>query len=339
MKVYIKCLNVLDGDAIIVNLAKGEKKLVFLIDGGHSRDSSKIISNLNTILVKNNKEAPDFILCTHYDDDHIGGLFAVVKHFGNKIKTVWLHNTSATSLMKTIEKVENANKNQDSIFPDEEDDYLLPGGIKSFSKDPYYEELIKSVTQEINFIELLTTLKITTKEPIAENFIIEDWPELQIIGPSLEYYQKLFPSHFDIGSRMEDIKANATPITTKDAFQTLDSVSRSTVTAPNLNSALLLLSVNNQKILFTGDAGIPSFQAIQNYKTLLNNLFVLKVPHHASYNNLNSELIRLFKPQISLISGNKHVSNLVIDGLYALGSNILSTKEKNDDIEFECEMN
>lgn len=338
MKVYIKCLNVLDGDSIIVSLVKGESNLVFLIDGGHSGDSGKIISNLNTILAKNNKKNLDFILCTHYDDDHIGGLFNVVKYYGNRINKVWIHQTSAKILLEKIKKIQPNNKTYDSIFPNEYNDYLLPGGINSYANDSNFQELVKSVTQEIEFAELLSVLKIETNEPIAGTFNIEGWPELQLIGPSMEYYKKLFPSHFDIAVRIEDIRANTVPQLTKDSFQNLDSVTRSKVTAPNLNSAILLLKVNNEKILFTGDAGISSFEAIKDFEALLKDLHVLKVPHHASHNNINSELIRLFKPKISLVSGNRHVSELVIKCLKEIDSEIRSTKDSGNDIEFDDEL-
>jgi beta-lactamase superfamily II metal-dependent hydrolase len=334
MQVTIKSLNVKDGDAIIVNLTKPSSNLLFLIDGGHSSDSDAIIQNLNPFLEKTGKQAPDFILCTHYDDDHIGGLFSVVKYFGSKIKKVWMHKTSEKFDISKMTDFKTHSTTSTSIFPGEDNDYLVDNGITHNTSESFFEDTLKSLKQEIEFLELLKTLKIQVSEPIMDKFYVEDWPELLVIGPSLEYYKSLFPDHFNtidyVKSEIDYLKSENISFGKGKTDYNLDTIPKSKVTPPNLNSAILLLSVNGNKFLFTGDAGIPSFKAIDKYEEVLSNLFWLKVPHHASKNNIDTELINIFKPKNALISGDRHISNLVSDYLKSIGTIVRSTKDEND---------
>ena len=64
-----------------------------LIDGGTKKDGEKVIQHLeNYILPATGKKAPDLIVSTHHDKDHIGGLIKVVEHYGNLIGEVWVNN-------------------------------------------------------------------------------------------------------------------------------------------------------------------------------------------------------------------------------------------------------
>jgi|WetSurMetagenome_2_1015567.scaffolds.fasta_scaffold43665_1 beta-lactamase superfamily II metal-dependent hydrolase len=342
MKITINSLNVNDGDAIIVNLVKNKENLVFLIDGGHSSDFHLVIKTLEPILKNNQKKAPDFIICTHYDDDHIGGLFDLVKHYGPKIKKVWIHKTSERYDPKVVSRIYKEKMKPQDIFPSEESDYLIPGGISSpFEQNRELVSVLKSMKQEIDFLELLKSLKIKCEEPIAGCFRINGWPELKIIGPSFDWYNELFPKHFDtneyINGEVDALRSvvDCCEIKINDPFETLDSVKRTPVTPTNLNSAILLITCNSKKFLFTGDAGIRSFTNIPDYTNILNDLFWLKVPHHASKNNIDSNLIRLFKPTHVLISGDTYISKEVVDCLVTLGSNVRSTKEEQNNIVFE----
>lgn len=334
MKCQIKCLDVKDGDAIIVNLVNSSSNLVFLIDGGHNYDSDKIIENLEKILQANNKQAPDFILCTHYDDDHIGGLFGVVNYYGNKIGKVWIHKTSERINIQKAERTE-------TIFPTESDDILNYGGISIDNGNPIHQELIKNLQQEMDFLSLLVKYNIDVEEPFVENFTIKNWPELRLLGPSLDFYQKLFPEHFTVvdcvNYEFSSPEIDFSEDLLNDVSSQLDSIKRYRLTPTNLNSAILLLQINDKKILFTGDAGIQSFESIIDSDGVLEGLHLLKVPHHASHHNINSTLIKLFRPKISLISGNRHVSELVIRCLESVNSEIYSTKVLNNDITLSIE--
>jgi glyoxylase-like metal-dependent hydrolase (beta-lactamase superfamily II) len=93
MQVKITLLDLGDADAIIVHLTKttGEQ-LVVLIDAGNVRDGQKCIDKLDPILKSVDKKAPDLIVCTHYDADHIRGLIKIIARYGNDIGKIWSHH-------------------------------------------------------------------------------------------------------------------------------------------------------------------------------------------------------------------------------------------------------
>src|SRR5690554_3254284 len=89
--IRIDMLSLGNADSIIVWLKGGKfENYVILIDGGNRIDGEKVISHLNKhILPKAYKRAPDLVICTHHDKDHIGGLIKVVDHYGSNIGRVW----------------------------------------------------------------------------------------------------------------------------------------------------------------------------------------------------------------------------------------------------------
>ena len=94
MNIKIHILDVKDGDAIILELSKDDKNLVMVIDGGKtSYYTEKMKPKLKEILKANNKQAPDIIVCTHYDSDHIGGLIPLIEDYIADIREVWIHRT------------------------------------------------------------------------------------------------------------------------------------------------------------------------------------------------------------------------------------------------------
>ena len=68
----------------------------------------------------------------------------------------------------------------------------------------------------------------------------------------------------------------------------------------NEASILTLLSYKNFSMLFTGDAGIETFNRLKQY--LPKDITVLKVGHHGALSVVNKEMINYLNPKISLIS-------------------------------------
>ena len=154
------------------------------------------------------------------------------------------------------------------------------------------------------------------------------------MSPTVSYYQKLFPKHFnakvfligesiELKSEIEEVAATANPC------ETLDKLSKSQVTNPNLNSAVIRITVNGNTYLFTGDAGIDTFYNIPNYKEVLKNIFWLKIPHHGSRNNINCELIKLMSPNHGAVSGNKRIDSSVVDCFINTGCEVKTTRDLN----------
>ncbi|MDT3404270.1 ComEC/Rec2 family competence protein [Mucilaginibacter terrae] len=330
MEVFIRVLNVGDGDAVIVKVIDTDRKLVFMIDAGHPYDYEKVSKNLKEVLESVELPAPDFILCTHYDNDHIGGLLKLVKDYETQKPSVWIHATSEKINVKDLTELVN-HEPENGIMPSEEDDNLAG---ENSANIVYYQNVLTTVEQEIALLEYLRPAGFSCKEPLAENFKIDQWPELSILSPTTSFYETLFPEHFStqelVENHMNVLKgAETDQKISDDPCKKLD-LKKSPITATNMNSAILMLVADGKKIIFSGDAGIESFEAIPDYKNVLDQLYFLKVPHHGSRNNINQELIQLMKPRIAVISGRHHVSGDVLACLKATCEEVSVTKDGQD---------
>ena len=340
--IKILVLNVKDADAIIIHLQKEGKHLVMLIDGGHPGDCDLVIEKLSPILEVANKKAPDLIVCSHYDMDHIGGLKAIINYYKTNIGQILIHRTSE---ILEIPNLFNKAPKSSSILPSESD--LIIGGEIDFMdirKDENIDTILEGIKQEIELINLIDNFGISCAEPVVDNYIIKGWEEIRLIGPTQDYYKKLFPKHFnakefllqeslELKGEAEELKNNKDDYTLNPC-ELLDSLKKCKVTSPNLNSAILKINYTDKVFLFTGDAGIDSFINIPSYKEEIKNIFWLKVPHHGSRNNLTCNLITLMSPQISVISGDRHIDDSVVGCLKAKGSKVDITRDLKKDLEY-----
>lgn len=310
-------------------LEKSRKKLIMLIDGGKPAYCKIVTEELKPLLSYASKKAPDVIVCTHYDSDHIGGLIPVVKHYGNNIGEVWMFKSLPLKIAKT-KKIAVHNDPLLGSFDDVtmKDDFSTALSEQELS---FYNTLITSIKQQKELETLVKSLKIKLLEPFEGKCKLSGWPEVKIIAPALGYYKKLFPKGFTeelIKNEITALEAASTKAQltkkAKDPFAELDKVSKE-ISSINMASVILLLTIKKRKYLFTGDAGVASFENIKNHKKVLKDIYWLKVPHHASARNLNAALIKLMKPRYAVISGKKYISKLVVDCLSAVTKNIVST--------------
>lgn len=336
MKITIKVLNVKDGDAIIVMLEKGKKNLIMLIDGGKRAYWKKVTSELKALLKYTGKKAPDVVLCTHYDSDHIGGLIPIVKHYGKNIGQVWMFK----SLPLANAKAKRIGVHNDPILGSFDDVTMKNDFYKTLSAEKlvYYNTLITSIKQQKELETLVKSLKLKLLEPFEGKCKLSGWPEIKIIAPALSYFKKLFPKGnteaiisneiiaLEAASSKFHLKKNA-----KDPFAELDKANKD-ISSINMASVIMLITLKGRKYLFTGDAGVASFENIRNYKSVLKNIYWLKVPHHASERNINGALIKIMKPKYAAISGKKYISKLVIECLNVEAQNIKSTAASNKTI-------
>lgn len=163
---------------------------------------------------------------------------------------------------------------------------------------------------------------------------------MEILGPTIVYYKELFTKRFDAKEYLIKeavvLTAEINPITEEmgPSCVLLESLPKASVTSPNMNSAILKILVNGNAFLFTGDAGIASFENIPNFEETIKNLFWLKVPHHGSRNNINCRLIKLMSPQFAVISGNKHIDESVVSCLRKHCSKVEITRDNNNHLSY-----
>ena len=332
--IEIRVLKLGNADSIIVVLKKNDEILIILLDTGRASHLKIILSELKAVLTTYGKAGPDLVICTHYDFDHIGSLQAIVGRYKIHVKEVWMHKTS--KLIEIAERLEGSDDVSSLILPDEE---AMELGIEGNGIIDYEDEDVQDILQQLKHeVETLAALKemgIDPKEPIHGLCSFEGWPEIEVVGPTFEYYKSLFPDHFDFNRFIEleklELKASKEDsddeVSGKDVFERLDEFDRTGLTPTNLNSAIIQITTAEGKFLFAGDAGIESFQQIPDYQNKIKSVHFFKVPHHGSANNLNSELIQLISPQVAFISGGSHVSNKVVAALKHQGADVYVTKD------------
>jgi beta-lactamase superfamily II metal-dependent hydrolase len=329
MDVKVTMLNVKDGDAIIIELQKTDKTLVMVVDGGEpSCYKTKMKPKLESVLKSHNKKAPDIVVCTHYDSDHIGGLIPLIKDYISEIKEVWVHKTPEL-LNGYIEKAIHLKEHKEKFFKKLFENYQSP------SKQLLVEKadlIIESLPQLKRLIDLIPESKL--KQVYHKQRPLADWQEIVVLGPTKKYYDLLFPStktfeQFILEEALESLPSEKVELHLLEMAgikpcDTLKQDAETKLTSTNKASIIFAIDKADKRYLFTGDAGIESFKSIPNWETELKDLYFLKVPHHASDNNISKELIELMQPVYAYNSGFKYQDDAVLK--------CLSEKQRNKEV-------
>lgn len=302
MKSCITIFNVGVADAILICLCKDKETLLVLIDGGQISSSSIIVDAINSIIDSSPNPISFNIICTHSDSDHIEGLIPVINYFKNKISKIFVHQIPPQQLTKSI---------KNSILPS--------------ARDKVYG----SIAQHKSLLNLAKDIGIQIIHPFGLKTINQSFPEFFILGPTEAYYNDIYQVKSDSVSEKEYLidfdKINY--------IQQINDADRK-LTKQNLSSIITMLNHKSGKFLFTGDAGVASFEHLPDYKNLLSDIYFLKVPHHGSIKNLSVELMDIMRPQISVITGLKSKSQHIATYLNNIGSEIYFTEEGNFEFSF-----
>lgn len=309
------------GDAIALKIGnllgeRGEQKII-VIDGGTKESGKQLVQRITKHY--NNTKYIDSVICTHLHADHSSGLTEILNEFevGELIMHLpWNHSAEIKAMLKG-----------------------------NFSTSGLKENLKKSL-QSINELEKIATEK---KIPIIEPFEglkIQD--NITVLGPNIDYYKELL---VNFSQTPEPKKENVIVEGIKDAGKTILKWVSETIdfftetlddsgetSSENNSSIILLLEINEKRMLFTGDAGIPALNKAKDYAEAkeidLSNIDFLDVPHHGSKRNIGKTLLDYFKPKIAIISAPekgdpKHPSRKVINALKRRECRVVTTKGKN----------
>lgn len=320
-------LNVGDGDAIIVLLQRGIESLIIVIDGGESRHyESKVKPLLKNLLRATGKIAPDIVVVTHYDSDHIAGLIPLIDDYIDGIQEVWVHRSpelsdgSSTSFksgflsgrkLLTAEFLSETKQNLSNLIITEEEILLKSRFV------------IESLGQLETLLGKIPSAKV---KHVYYGYTFPGWPELKVLGPTEEFYDQLFPRTKTLMELIVDEVASST-FEDDDSLQRIREIAfhglnpcqrlkteaNAKLTQTNKASIIISIDINDKRCLFTGDAGITSFKAIPNWKQELKNLYWLKIPHHSSDNNMSTEIINVMQPKYADSSGDRHQDDHVIE--------------------------
>lgn len=316
MKVDVNIINVEDGDAIILMLVDGNKKSLILIDGGYKKYYPRLKRRIDQVLPLFHNKI-DLLICTHYDNDHIGGVERVLDDYHQIIEQIWIYKIE-DELGSTINLIGKKINDLESSLILESNKYIK--GFESHQKNL----IIEGYKDLLRVIQKIKKYGLENKIIEAKNgHHFDKFPEFSVVSPTPEFYDENL-SALKRESILEDMKNNIRaksmnmPTLEELYYEVCDengipkdfcgqleiSSIENNVTATNMVSIVTLLECDNKKFLFTGDAGIESFEPnTPNWKTKLKDLFFLVIPHHGSKNNMSHEMLNIFNPVHAFVSG------------------------------------
>lgn len=321
MDIEINMLNVEDGDAIILLLKDNNRKSLVVIDGGYKKHFPKLQKRLNELLPQFDNKI-DLLICTHYDNDHIGGVEYVLDHYHDRIEEIWIHkiDQSLSALEQRFESkimlLENEFKSTNTL--ERANLFKSAEAMRNALVIEGYKDLLR-VVEKIRKYDLEDKIVEATTGTVFKKF-----PEFRVISPSAPYYNSNL-NELKQESIKEDLKANinnssktlmslveqyfevrteaGVMLNPCDELET--SSLANSVTATNMVSIVTLLEADGKKYLFTGDSGIESFTPnTLNWEHDLKDLYFLDIAHHGSKNNTSKRQLDVFNPKIAFVSGN-----------------------------------
>lgn len=245
------------GDAILLNFTEPgtQTNRLVLIDGGFKDTSDDIIAHVKKYY---GRDSIDLVVCTHPDDDHINGLSGVIE--GLTVHNLVIHRPSEhgfeqdeVKASKVDDLIELAEQNGVNVHTD------------FWAGATFYSDAIAVAgpTKDFYLEQLGEQVGIKATVKAVESFVG---------GVVRKIVAALRPRGDDPGEG-----------TWTDNGGT---------TARNNSSIVLDVNVDDYRLLFTGDAGVPALNAAADTlqaigrSTKYPNLF--DIPHHGSRHNLDT---------------------------------------------------
>lgn len=276
------------GDCIVMrygNLYEGkDKQSVVVIDGGYSDTKDLLKEHLNKYYncIQDGKYIIDIMILTHPDQDHIEGLVKIVEDDDFIIKHI---------LTMIPWKV---------MSPE----WFKDGRITEKSLEKKLEDAFKLLTKLVDLAdseEIRTNIVIPTrlKNPYHYRGAV-----FTSLGPSLDFYKTCIancdktPKQADYVPYMESASFSNEDREEKYIPGHIEWNYEETTSEINESSYIFIFEFCNWKILFCGDVGKKGLKmAIDTANKIgvsLDDLYLIKMPHHGSRKNVTPELMDNF---------------------------------------------
>jgi hypothetical protein len=312
MPLQLEALPALYGDSLLLHYGTKAKPGLIIIDGGPKTVyANSLRPRLAEIKASRSPDEPlpvRLVMVSHIDEDHIKGILDLAAE---------LDDAQGQRLVAVQELWHNAFTD---ILGDEDDKFLqnTGGAAKVSSVDgsvsPAMREkhpaaaMIASVGQGRKLRELVTNRLgwvLNDDRPLMmagsgkDKIDVGGGLKLTILGPMRDQLLKLQKEW------MKDVKKQEAKAAKVVAY--LDN------SAPNLASLIVLATDGKKKILLTGDGrGDNILTGIENAKLMKNDKFevdVLKVPHHGSIRDLDTDFFERIPAKDYVISANGKFDN------------------------------
>lgn len=268
------------GDAIAMrfgDLIGGGEQHIIVIDGGFKETGEKMVAHIREYY--RNPEHIDLVVSTHPDNDHISGLAVILDNFS--VGQLLMH-------LPWEEHSGLASKFNDGRVTD-----------NSIS-----ERLKRSLDAASDLHEKAVSKGIPVTEPFAGIDEKIGSAQVEVLGPSRKYYDELLPDFDGMPEQKEAMgmfaRVGQSLAERMKEFWNKDSITDDAETsARNNSSAILQITVDGRRLLFTGDAGIPALEHAADYlkyqgiTSAESNppLHLIQIPHHGSRRNVGPTVL------------------------------------------------
>src|SRR3989344_5772253 len=305
------------GDAIVLrfgnlNGQRSEQSIV-VIDGGFKESGELLVEHISKYY---GTDQVDLVISTHPDADHASGLLVILEKLkvgGLLIHKPWDHAADIKNFFK--------NKS------------ITVSGLE------------KSIEKSLQHASDLEDLAIKKNIPVYEPFqgLKLGGELIHVLGPSNDYYESLLPSfrstpqpkaEFDILAQLKKAAGEAVNWIQDHIGIDLLNNDEDTTSPENNSSTIILFTIGDHKLLFTGDAGKTALLNATAYADSLGinlaDLRFLDVPHHGSKRNLNSKILKRIKGGTAFVSASKdskkHPARKVTNALQKHGVAVFVTR-------------
>ena len=318
------------GDAIALRwgnlFGPRSEQTVVIIDGGFRDTGKEVADHINKYYRTGYIDA---VISTHPDQDHINGLDVVLDELD--VRELWIHQPW------------KHNRDLASKFAD--------GRVTDFSLS---ERLKESLDSASDLVDKAKQKGIHIVEPFSGISLYNEG-KLQVIGPSLDYYESLIPEFDGMPAARDTVKSLLAEFvgTVERAIRRFVSTwgrdeldDEDTTSAKNNSSVITQLTVENRRLLFTGDAGVTALSHAADqisFYSLGTTLRFIQIPHHGSRRNVGPTVLsRLIGKPVSQGQSRdivaiastakkgepKHPRKAVINAFKHRGTKVLATRGK-----------
>jgi hypothetical protein len=263
------------GDAICIRYQQNGIQRIHVVDGGFQATGDKVKDHINKYY--DNPSYIDFVIATHPDGDHAGGLRTIVEEFAIGelwMLRPWLYADDLIDRFKRFSSVENLKIRLKELYPNLAalEEIALRKGIPI--KDPFQGS-------EIGEFKVLAPTKSRYLDLIVES---DKTPE--------EHVKNENP----FGGLLSLVNEAARSVSNLIASVWGDeNFSTEPTSSENEMSIVQYAPLNGHKILLTGDAGRDALTEAADYAPFVSltlpGIDRFQVPHHGSRRNISTEIL------------------------------------------------
>jgi beta-lactamase superfamily II metal-dependent hydrolase len=262
------------GDAIAVRWLDSGVYKVMIYDGGTRDYGAALVDHVKVYF---NTEYVDYVVNSHPDNDHAGGLLYVLENL--KVGELWMHRPWSYSAQIR--------------------DYFHDGRITD-------ESLAQRLKQKMGAAHALEVAAEKRGVPIREPFAGSSIGPFTVLSPTKERYIHELVPQFEKSPELKEATAVESVLDmAKKAVSYIadawhmeylpDSV---TTSAENESSVVLFAQIGIKGYLLTGDAGVQALRAASDHAKsigidLPKQVTFVQIPHHGGRHNVSTETLNM----------------------------------------------